>query len=352
MGAGDRVPGRARTSCPVLRAAGAGGLWRRGTYRLGGEGWGWQTATRGTGMEQDANVVPSMAVAAALSVGQHYGLSAADPVVVQETNNVVVWLRPHQVIAKVGTGRDRADGLRREYEVARSLAELGGPVAQPLLGTTPIVDAATGFTVTLWHRLEDDPALTPDAHTLGASLRDLHRVLAMCSVELPDFRKDVRRARGALDDESVLVPLASADRDFLRQVFDVLLPDLDGRQFRSRPLHGEPHDGNLLLTADGIRWIDFESACQGPVEWDLAFLPDEAREGFGDIDEALLDLLSLLNSARVATWCWIQARLPEMRWHGEHHLGIVRESWTSRSKSAQPDRHHGQTRAATGWKRK
>ncbi len=150
----------------------------------------------------------------------------------------------------------------------------------------------------------------------------------MCGVDLPDFREDLRLARAALEDDSNLVALASADRDLLRQVFDTLLPDLHAREFRGRPLHGEPHDGNRLVTADGIRWIDFEKSCRGPLEWDLAFLPGEACEGFGDIDEALLDLLSLLNSARVATWCWVQARFPEMRWHGEHHLAIVRESWT------------------------
>lgn len=107
------------------------------------------------------------------------------------------------------------------------------------------------------------------------------------------------------------------DAEFLREVFDTLLPDLDGRQFTSRALHGEPHDGNRLVTPFGIRWIDLESVCRGPVEWDLAFLPALARESFADVDDDLLGLLTSLNSARVATWCWIQARFPEMRWHVE-----------------------------------
>jgi hypothetical protein len=34
-----------------------------------------------------------------------------------------------------------------------------------------------------------------------------------------------------------------------------------------------------------------------------------------------------LNSARVATWCAVQARFPEMRRHGAHHLNIVRSRW-------------------------
>jgi thiamine kinase-like enzyme len=113
----------------------------------------------------------------------------------------------------------------------------------------------------------------------------------------------VWRARRALDDESALVALPPADREFLREVFDTLMPDLAARQFRRRPLHGEPHDGNRLLTPSGVRWIDFECTCLGPLEWDLAFLSNDARWSLEEIDADLLHLLSLLNSGRVATWC-------------------------------------------------
>jgi aminoglycoside phosphotransferase (APT) family kinase protein len=281
---------------------------------------------------QGAGVVQRDAMAAAVRAGQQHGLRAANPVVVQETNNVVVWLRPHEVIAKVGSGLDRADALRREYHVARALADLGAPVAQPLLATRPVLDVSTGLTVTLWHRLEEDRTMTPDARTLGASLRELHGLLGKCKLQLPDFREELWRARRALDDESALAALLPADREFLREVFDTLMLDLDARQFRRRPLHGEPHDGNRLLTPDGVRWIDFERTCLGPLEWDLAFLSNDARESFEDIDANLLHLLSLLNSGRVATWCWIRAHFPQMRWHAEHHLGILRDGWASRSK--------------------
>jgi aminoglycoside phosphotransferase (APT) family kinase protein len=279
---------------------------------------------RGLRLGQGVEVVQPDAMAAAIRAGQQHGLRAANPVVVQETNNVVVWLRPHEVIAKVGAGLDRAEALRREYHVARALAELGAPVAQPLPATRPVVDVATGLTVTFWHRLEEDRMLTPDAKTLGSSLRELHGLLAKCTIELPDFREELWRARRALDDESAVAALPPADREFLWEVFDTLMPDLEARQFRRRPLHGEPHDGNRLLTPDGVRWIDFERTCLGPLEWDLAFLSNDARQSFEEIDANLMHLLSLLNSGRVATWCWIRAHFPQMRWHAEHHLGILR----------------------------
>jgi hypothetical protein len=46
-------------------------------------------------------------------------------------------------------------------------------------------------------------------------------------------------------------------------------------------------------------------------------------------------VLETLNSARVATWCWVQARFPEMRVHGEHHLAVVRARWRFRDASRQ-----------------
>ena len=46
------------------------------------------------------------------------------------------------------------------------------------------------------------------------------------------------------------------------------------------------------------------------------------------IDPDRLALLRLLNSARVATWCWAAADNPMMRPHAEHHLAIVRAATT------------------------
>jgi Ser/Thr protein kinase RdoA (MazF antagonist) len=145
------------------------------------------------------------------------------------------------------------------------------------------------------------------------SLRRLHEALAACDLRLPTFRVELARARGALSDDRRVGALAPVDRAFLRMAFDDLLDHLDRQVVAERALHGEPHGGNSLWTRAGLRWIDFESACRGPLEWDLAFLPDDAREAFPDTDVRFLELLRLLNSARVATWCWVQARFPEMR---------------------------------------
>jgi Phosphotransferase enzyme family len=181
-------------------------------------------------------------------VGCRYGIGSDDPVVLQETNNTVVWLRPHDVIAKVGTRADSRESLVREFRVARALATIGAQVGEPLGSTTPRRHRATGYVVTLWIRLVHDPSVPPSSSTIGDSLQRLHEDLTRCDLRLPDFRVGIRRARLALIDESHALALAPDDRMFLREVTDARLPRLETRPFQSRPLHGEPHNGNCLLT--------------------------------------------------------------------------------------------------------
>ncbi len=82
----------------------------------------------------------------------------------------------------------------------------------------------------------------------------------------------------------------------------------------------------MLATPVGLRWIDLEGVCVGPLEWDLAFLPEEAVSVFPAADPELLGLLRTLNSAWVATWCWLRSEFDEMRRHGEYHLEQVRRA--------------------------
>jgi Ser/Thr protein kinase RdoA (MazF antagonist) len=262
-----------------------------------------------------------------MRVARDLAMSIDEPVLIQETNHAVVWLRPHPIIAKVGIRPDGAAALRHEYTVASALTATGAPVAAPWPGMGPRVDRESGFVVTLWTRLETDPTLELIEADRGTSLRLVHEALARIDVELPSFRASLERTRIALLDDIRMAALPAEDRHFLREAFEELTDRLDGMAFPERAIHGEPHNGNCLTTPQGLRWIDFEDACRGPVEWDLAFLTEEARGAFEDIDCPLLELLTTLNSARVATWCWVQARFPEMRSHGQQHLSLVRTRW-------------------------
>lgn len=270
--------------------------------------------------------VLSAAVSAAVRVAAAVGYMTDDPSVVQESNNVVVWLRPHPIIAKVGRWDDSGETLVREHAVATWLAAHGAPIAPPVTGIRPTRDERTGFLVTLWQRLELQDDREPKATDVGRSLCWLHDDLANYEGELPSFQVGLRRARMALDVDGLLAALPEDDRSMLRRAIDQLSAELDTHDYVERHLHGEPHTGNLLVTPAGLRWIDLESVCVGPLEWDLAFLPEDALGVFPDVDTELLGLLRTLNSARVATWCWVRADLEDMRRHGEFHLEQVRRA--------------------------
>jgi Ser/Thr protein kinase RdoA (MazF antagonist) len=264
---------------------------------------------------------------AAIEVAEHLGLPLDRPLLIQETNNTVVWLRPHPIIAKVGTHSYSAEVLVREHAVASSLAIADAPIARPYPGTAPVRHQETGFIVTLWNRLDHDPNADADGAAVGRSLSRIHEALENCDVVLPSFRSGLEHAKGALFDDVSVIAADPDDVEFLRAAFTDLFRKLDHRTFTAQTLHGEPHSNNYLLTPRGIRWIDFEGACRGPLEWDLAFLPRDGAAVFPDVDPDLLALLQTLNSARVVTWCWVQDRFPEMRRFGEHHLAVVRSRW-------------------------
>ena len=137
------------------------------------------------------------AVRAATEVGRSFGVRCDEPVVLHETNNTVVWLSPAPVVAKVSTRRESAGAIVKEYEVASALTARGAPVARPLPGTRPLAHAPSGFTVTLWDRLEAEPGAVPSGLAVGQSLRAIHEALALLDIELPDFRVGVSGARRA-----------------------------------------------------------------------------------------------------------------------------------------------------------
>lgn len=272
-----------------------------------------------------------MAASAASRVAARHGYVAEQPVVLQETNNTVVWLRPHAIIAKVGKWRHSAEFLVREHAVAAALAADAAPIAPPLIGVEPTRDEETGLLVTLWRRLDHDGERDVTPSEIAGSLRRLHEHLGHYEGDLPSFEVGLTLARAALAEDRRMAALPREDRSMLRGAFDRLRADVSAHGFIEQPLHGEPHSGNLLATSEGLRWIDLEGVCVGPLEWDLAFLPDEAAGLFPVVDSELLGLLRTLNSARVATWCWLRSEFEGMRRHGEYHLEQVRRaqgSWT------------------------
>ena len=262
---------------------------------------------------------------AAVRVGSLHGFATDTPTLIQETNNTVVWLRPHAVIAKVGTRSHSTEALTLEHAVSAALAAEGAPIAPPVENVGPVVDEETTLLVTLWRRLDHgERDVSPEDAARVLAL--LHKHLARYTGAVPRLEVKLDRARRALADDELMAALPADDRSVLRGAFDRCRADVDAFDYAERTLHGEPHDGNLLATPNGPRWIDLEAVCLGPLEWDLAFLDEDAVSFFPNVDHELLALLRVLNSACVATWCWSRPEYPEMRWHAEFHLERVKEA--------------------------
>jgi hypothetical protein len=271
------------------------------------------------------------AIRAAVEVALLFGIQSDDPKLVQETNHTVVWMRPAEVIAKVGTRYEAAENLSREFEVATCLFAQGSPVIRPLPGSSPTRHRDTSYFVTLWERVERDGDERISDLEVARSLQRVHADLAACNLSLPSFRITMGKARQTLFDDDQMRALPLVDREFLRRIFDRIRLRIDQFDVREQPLHGEPHEGNFISTATGIRWLDFENACVGPLEWDLAFLSDDVRKSFSSFDSDLLQALRALLDACITTWCGIQAHLPEMRAAGaEHSSSYVRSRTLTR----------------------
>jgi hypothetical protein len=91
-------------------------------------------------------------------------------------------------------------------------------------------------------------------------------------------------------------------------------------------LHGEPHPGNLLSTRDGLPFIDFERCCRGPVEFDVAHVPEEVSAHYPGVDYILLAECRRLVLAMVAAWRWdVRDEFPHGHQHGRDILLLLRQ---------------------------
>ena len=164
------------------------------------------------------------AVEAATEVARQFGIISPHPLLLQETNNTVVWLRPEPVVAKVAVRARSQLDLRLEYAVATELAAHDAEIARPIPATLPVTHAGTGFVVTFWERLEGPDRTDVPASQLAGSLRSLHAALDQTEVALPPFSAMLVKAREVLDNDAVMAALPLEDRTFLRDVYDQGLP--------------------------------------------------------------------------------------------------------------------------------
>jgi aminoglycoside phosphotransferase (APT) family kinase protein len=203
---------------------------------------------------------------AALAAARGAGLAVERAEVARVASNVLVRIEPGPVAARL-TGategfRDSAANLRREARLAAALAAAGAPVPAPLGGPYE----AGGRVVTLWPWLELR-GVAGDAEQAGRALRACHDALA-----------DLDPAGLELEPLAMLTEarrLAAGSLPEILPAVDRALAALGAVPHRI--VHGDSHPGNVLWTAGGPLWSDWEDAHLAPLEWDLACLVTAGR---------------------------------------------------------------------------
>jgi Phosphotransferase enzyme family len=270
------------------------------------------------------------ALAATLEVASAVGLDATGARVMKDSNNTIVLLPAERLVSKVSTstlgGRGR-DALERELRLGHHLAEHGAAIAPPARTEVAGPHECRGVVLTLWRYCESRPEPSDGGVQLGEALRGFHTALADMARVLPPLEQRVDRAAELLQAASATPHLSDADRRLAARAHPRLRELFDGLD-SATALHGEPHAGNVIWTEAGPVLIDFEASCVGPLEWDLAYVPEPALAAFPGRDDAAVAKLRAAVSFCVAAWCWAQpTRAPEVAAAATHHLDVLRRSW-------------------------
>jgi aminoglycoside phosphotransferase (APT) family kinase protein len=245
-------------------------------------------------------------------------LAVDDAVVLSDSNRLVVRLTPCDVVARVVPPASLAPAAARaswlsgdayqarlatEVEVVRRLAASDSPVA----GLAPRVKARVferdGFAITLWAYCEPvRRTLSPASY--AQALGRLHAGLRQVDVTTPHFIDRVAATQRDVVNRDVTPDLAEADRALLADTLRDLREAIVDRRAAEQILHGEPHPWNVLTTTTGPLFMDFEDAVRGPVEFDLAWVPQEVSERCPDADQDLVDECRGVVLAIIATHRW------------------------------------------------
>jgi Phosphotransferase enzyme family len=256
------------------------------------------------------------AIAAAVSVASAQGIKIDDPQVLANAYSLRVHLRPAPIVARVSTITPLLrypieSWLAREISVAEFLASRGAPVVPPSDILPPIPHHYDGLTITFWRYVQPISDVVPASDVTGRMLAELHAVLRDYPGELPLLApplNDIPRGLKRLEEIGNI--LSASDIMLLRETYERLLPQISNPAGSWQPLHGDAHGLNLLPTAKGLLWNDFEDVCRGPIAWDLINFDDEARAAYGDASEPVI--IELYRKLRqIHGIVWVYALLPE-----------------------------------------
>jgi Phosphotransferase enzyme family len=264
------------------------------------------------------------ALAAARSAVSALDLAVDDAIILHDSNKLTVRLLPCDVLAQVAPAAHQV--AQFEVELARRLAEIQSPVAALEPRAEPRVYERDGFAVTLWTYYQPVTPLEVSPADYAEALERLHAGLRILDFRTPHFTDRLEEAQRLAESSSLTPRLADADRELLASTLRSRRQAIGDRGAVEQLLHGEPHPGNVLSTKTGLLFIDLETCCRGPVEFDLAHVPQGVSERYADADEELLSECRGLVLAMVAAWRWDPGdQFPDGQRAGRALLSALRE---------------------------
>ena len=269
----------------------------------------------------EARLVAS-ATAAATSLAKNLGLQVDEAVVLQNSNTLGLRLLPCDTFARTALVGQEVAAL--EVRVATSLAAVNAPIASLDPRAAPQAYERDGFAITFWSYYRPGTDLGPPADYADA-LRRLHAAMRSIEIEVPHFTERVAAAERLLTRRHETPELPDGDRLLLLDTLHTAAQEVRRHANVDQLLHGEPHPGNLLITPEGLLFIDLETCCRGPVEFDVAHVPDEVSAHYPGVDQVLVQECRRLVLAMVAAWRWdVRDEFPDGRRHAVEILGLLR----------------------------
>jgi hypothetical protein len=259
-----------------------------------------------------------------MSTASALGLMVDDAVVLQNSNKLALRLLPCDVLARVAPLRQEV--AQFEVELAQRLAETESPVAALEPRVEPRAYERDGFVATLWTYYEPVTPGVVSPADYAKALERLHAGMRRLDVTTPHFTDRVAEAQQLVATRDQTPALADADRELLGSMLRSMRRTIADRGAAEQLLHGEPHPGNLLSTKNGPLFIDLETCCRGPVEFDLAHAPEEVVEHYPGVDQDLLGECRGLVLAMVAAWRWDAGdQFPDGRRAGRKLVSTLRD---------------------------
>lgn len=242
------------------------------------------------------------AMSAAMAIASGLGLRVDDAIVLHNSNKLTLRLLPCDVVARVAPIAHQL--AQFEIELAQRLAGTSAPTAGLDLRVEQRVYERDGFVVSLWNYCEQ---VTPPEHApalYAHALEQMHAGMRRLDFIAPHFTDRVVEAQAIVTNREQSPTLTEPDRELLTNTLTITTRTIIDSGAFQQLLHGEPHPGNVLNTTNGMLFIDLETACRGPVEFDLAHVPKAVSERYANADQDLVGECRKLVLAMVAAWRW------------------------------------------------